>query len=108
MIKNYLLALICVVPFLSSLQSMSASTVRTSKYRRAAEDKKLGKKIKKGPNHLGSNLGTEFQFNDLSVRGRYQGAFQGVATVENEKNPTRLIDYRKDYKDRLSVSGSDL
>lgn len=105
MIKNYLLALVCVIPLLSSLQSISASSVRTSKYRRGIENKK---NVRAKPNHLGSNLGTDFRFNNLSVYGRYQGAFQGVATVEDEKNITRLIDYRRDYKDRLSISGSDL
>jgi flagellar basal body-associated protein FliL len=54
---------------------------------------------------LGAKLGTEFEFNDLSVRGRYQGAFESSVTVENEKQLEDLLDYRTEYKDRLVKSG---
>lgn len=105
MIKKYFLELICVISFLASMQSVSAATARASKYKRVVETKKSARAK---PNHLGSKLETEFQFNNLSVHGRYQGAYQGVATVENEKEAIRLIDYRRDYKDRLRTSRGDL
>ncbi len=121
--RIYILALFCVLPILASWQSMSAASVRSSQYRRQKEVKnhraqvaatKVAKPVYRGqqkstgPNHLGAQLATEFQFDNLSVHGRGQGVFQGVATVENEKSTATLIDYRKDYKDRISQSESEL
>ncbi len=53
---------------------------------------------------LGAKLDTNFQFDELTVRGRYQGAAEGIATVEDEKQLADLIDYRVDFKDRLNKS----
>lgn len=118
MFKKYLSIFLPTVALLSTLQSMSAPTYKSSQHRKNIEATKRTQSIKMSKstggvkrsrtNQLGANLGTEFQFDNLSVHGRYQGPFQGVATVENEKDTMQLIDYRREYKDRLKQNVSEL
>lgn len=53
---------------------------------------------------LGVKLGTEFEFNPLTINGKYQSASEGLVVVENEKLIGDILDYRKTYKDRLEYS----
>lgn len=66
--------------------------------------RKLEKKKAHTPNAMGANLGTDFKFNDLSVRGQYQSALEGKVTVENEKPVEDLLDYRTSYADRIEIA----
>ncbi|MCB0350658.1 MAG: hypothetical protein KDD38_05705 [Bdellovibrionales bacterium] len=68
-----------------------------------AKVKNSPRKRKAAPS-IQSQLGTDHSFNELSVRGRYQSAFEGVATVENEKELHDLLDYRTNYNDRIKGS----
>ncbi len=118
MIKNWSMALIPIFAMLTTLQGMSETKYKGRQVQQKSEARRQSKPMKakssqvqlkkKKTNYLGANLGTEHQFDNLSVHGRYQGPFQGVATVENEKEPVTLIDYRKDYKDRLKQSVGEL
>ena len=47
-----------------------------------------------------SQLGTSFSFDPASVRGKYQTAGQGIASVENEKVMDDLLGLRIQFKDR--------
>ncbi len=51
-----------------------------------------------------TDVGTDFKFDGMTVRGQYQSANEGLVTVENEKELSNLLDYRTDYKDRLKNS----
>lgn len=53
---------------------------------------------------LGARVSTQHDFNELTVRGQYQTGFEGMATVENEKNLDDLLDYRTELKDRIRSS----
>lgn len=72
----------------------------------AAEASAKKKSKNKDVSRLGEKLGTEHNFNELSVRGRYQSGFEGVAIVENEKGIEDLLDYRTNYNDRIQTSKS--
>lgn len=50
---------------------------------------------------LGVKLGTDFQFNPLSVGGKYQSPSEGLVVVENEKMIGDILDYRRSYSDRI-------
>jgi hypothetical protein len=65
----------------------------------ASENKKNKPKINK-------NLGTDFNFSDLTIKGKYQYADEAAAIVENEKDLDDLLQPRKHFKDRLSQSSS--
>ncbi len=52
----------------------------------------------------GTKLSTDMHFDELNVHGKYQAGDEGYATVEDDKQLNDLLDYRKDYKDRLSKS----
>lgn len=52
----------------------------------------------------GAKLSTSMDFDELNVHGRYQSGDEGNATVEDEKVLKDLLDYRRDYKDRLKNS----
>ena len=72
-----------------------------------ADTKKDSKKALKSAatkNALTPEIGTDFKFDGMTVRGQYQSANEGLVTVENEKQLTDLLDYRTDYKDRLANS----
>jgi hypothetical protein len=89
-----------------SKHTKHAPVQKTSKGKRVI-DKNTGKKAhkisdKKSP--LGAKLATDHTFDNLSVNGRYQSAFEGVATVENEKQLQDLLDYRTNYDDRIRHS----
>lgn len=45
-------------------------------------------------------LGTSFSFDAASVRGKYQMAGQGIASVEDEKVIDDLLGLRRSFKDR--------
>lgn len=58
------------------------------------------------PGAQNSQLGTSFSFEAASVRGKYQMAGQGVATVEDEKVLDDLLGLRKSFKDREQQEAS--
>lgn len=64
----------------------------------------LAKSKKERLQNIGANLSTSHSFNGLNVNGRYQSAFEGLATVENEKPILDILDYPKTYKDRITTS----
>ncbi|MGE3974576.1 MAG: hypothetical protein AB7F59_08635 [Bdellovibrionales bacterium] len=51
-------------------------------------------------------LGTQFNFEDLTVKGKYQYADEAAAVVEREKEIDDLLQPRKHFKDRLSESAA--
>ena len=48
-----------------------------------------------------SKRGTNFEFNDAMVKGRYHSAGEGMAVVEDEKKINDLLALRKNFKDRV-------
>jgi hypothetical protein len=50
---------------------------------------------------MGAQLGTDFRFSGLSVSGRYQSANEGLATIENEKPLLDLLDYDRNFNQRI-------
>ncbi len=71
-----------------------------SKKNKKAEKVKVTKTVTK--NAPESQLGTSFSFDAASVRGKYQMAGQGVASVEDEKVLDDLLGLRRSFKDRES------
>lgn len=55
---------------------------------------------------LRSNLSTDIHFDGVTVRGRRQSPFGASAVIESEKETPELIDYRRDYNDRIRRSAS--
>jgi hypothetical protein len=53
-----------------------------------------------------SQLSTSFSFDAASVRGKYQLAGQGIASVQDEKVMDDLLGIRKQFKDREAQEGS--
>jgi len=47
-------------------------------------------------------LETDVNFEDLTVRGKYQLADEANATVEDDKSLNDLLQPRKNFKDRLN------
>jgi hypothetical protein len=54
--------------------------------------------------NIGAKLSTDHSFKGLNVNGRYQSAFEGLSTVENEKPILDILDYPKNYDGRLKAS----
>ncbi|MCJ8277249.1 MAG: hypothetical protein HRT44_04235 [Bdellovibrionales bacterium] len=50
-----------------------------------------------------NKLGTDFNFDAHSVRGNYLSNNQAVATVENEKRLNKMLQPRKQFKDRIKT-----
>jgi hypothetical protein len=48
-------------------------------------------------------LGTDFNFSDAQVRGKYHSAGEGLVTVEDEKSLVDLLGVRRHFKDRLQA-----
>lgn len=97
-----LLMILLSVSFMSSALPVGAAAKSAKK----ATIRKLKKsKVSKSEqSNLGAKVSTDHQFDELSVHGHYQSAFEGVATVEDEKELVDLLDYRTHYKDRLAKS----
>ena len=55
---------------------------------------------KKSTGDENGQLGTSFSFDAASIRGKYNMAGQGIASVENEKVMDDLLGLRKQFKDR--------
>ena len=70
----------------------------------SAKEPEQGKQTTNRSSQMGAKLGTDFQFDDLAVRGRYNSGFEGVATVENEKDLTDILGFRMNYHDRIVKS----
>lgn len=51
-----------------------------------------------------STKGTEFNFEDLLVQGKYHFTDESVTTVEQDKVLDALLGVRKDFKDRIERS----
>ena len=56
---------------------------------------------KKGKDRSGEKVGTEHNFSDTWVKGKYQYADEALAIVEDEKKLDDLLSVRTDFKDRL-------
>jgi len=61
---------------------------------------------KASPKAQNSQLGTSFSFDAASVRGKYQMAGQGIATVEDEKVLDDLLGLRLHFRDREQQEAS--
>ncbi len=61
---------------------------------------------KAAPKAQNSQLGTSFAFDAASVRGKYQMAGQGIATVEDEKVLDDLLGLRLHFRDREQQEAS--
>jgi len=70
----------------------------------SAKPSKSTSMVKKPAMQTGAKLSTDMHFDELGVHGRYQSGDEGYAVVEDEKALDDLLDYRKDYKDRLKKS----
>ena len=53
-----------------------------------------------------SKLSTDIRFDDLMVRGQRHSPFGATASVEDEKKIPALVDFRKDFNDRIQSSRS--
>ncbi len=78
--------------------AFSAADVKEKKSTKTINKKAVDKKKTK--------YGTEFNFNDLLVRGEYAQPAEASATVEDEKILDDLLQVRKDFKDRLKQSST--
>ena len=76
-----------------------AQPVFAAKASKKAAVKKVAAKKNKD-----ANMGTDFQFDNSMVNGRYQSADEALAVVEDEKNLNDLIGPRTQFKDRLKKS----
>jgi hypothetical protein len=94
---------IVLILIMSVVQLPSASFAKTAKMNKTS--KSSSKKIKSS-NRMGAKLGTQFDFDAMSVHGRYQTGFEGLSTVENEKALNDLLDYRTELKDRIKQSAN--
>jgi hypothetical protein len=88
----------------SSLAKSTKSLKAKAKTSQAKSQSHTRKKAATRNNPLGAKLGTEFDFNDMTVRGQYMTGFEGLATVEGDKGLDDLLDYRKELKDRVQSS----
>lgn len=86
----------------SQQQKGARSPVAASKkVLKSASNKKHKKVTKKGSQEAKEGqLGTSFAFDAASVRGKYQMAGQGIASVEDEKVLDDLLGLRRSFKDR--------
>ncbi len=91
MIRTFLLTLLIAFIALPGAQAKDTSK---SSGKKGAVTKKASSRAQK------SQLGTSFSFDAASVRGKYQMAGQGVATIEDEKVLEDLLGMRKHFKDR--------
>lgn len=70
----------------------------------AKASKKQAVKKSAAKKNKDANLGTDFQFDNSMVNGRYQSADEALAVVEDEKTLNDLIGPRTQFKDRLKKS----
>lgn len=68
--------------------------------KRATKSSKSAVTKKKTSSDESGQLGTSFAFDAASVRGKYQMAGEGIASVENEKVMDDLLGLRTQFKDR--------
>jgi len=50
-----------------------------------------------------TKLSTDIRFDSLTVHGRHQSPFGVTSVVEAEKETLSLVDYRKDFSDRMDI-----
>ena len=92
------------------LATTSSAAMAATHSKKSAHAKKTAERAipqgmtKKPPMQTGAKLSTDMHFDELNVHGRYQAGDEGYAVVEDEKALDDLLDYRKDYKDRLKKS----
>lgn len=77
--------------------SFNIAEAKTKKSK-SPQKTKVTKTVKK--NDPDGQLGTSFSFDAASVRGKYQMAGQGIASVEDEKVLDDLLGLRRSFKDR--------
>lgn len=70
----------------------------------AVAQKREAKPTKSTMEATGAKLSTDFKLDGHMVRGKYQSPTQGLVTVENEKGIDDLLDYRKNFDDRIRRS----
>ncbi|MCB0390046.1 MAG: hypothetical protein KDD58_02090 [Bdellovibrionales bacterium] len=51
-----------------------------------------------------SSLGTNFEFSEADVNGRYNTSGEGLSIVEDEKSILDLLALRKNFKDRVKTN----
>jgi mRNA-degrading endonuclease toxin of MazEF toxin-antitoxin module len=95
---------IAMIVALVSTTAAFANTTTATTPATTSSKKKSTSKVSAPPMQTGAKLSTNVQFDELSVHGRYQAGDTGYATVEDEKALDDLLDYRKEYKDRLRSS----
>ncbi|MDZ4677977.1 MAG: hypothetical protein SGI74_10790 [Oligoflexia bacterium] len=92
-------ALIVVAFVFLSSQVFGSPESKNKKSTKAASKTQQGSEKSK-------KYSTDFNFNDLLVRGEYAQPAEAAATVENEKELDDLLLVRKDFKDRLKQSST--
>ncbi len=53
---------------------------------------------------MGAELKTNHSFSGLDVNGRLKSAHEGLSTVENEKPILDILDYPRNYNNRVDES----
>lgn len=95
--------------FLGTTDRVSVCEAKSSSSVKSARSSNKNMKKQKATSNRSteaSNLSTDINFNDLTVRGLRQSPLGMTTTVENEKDIPRLIDYRWDFQDRAVRSAS--
>jgi hypothetical protein len=84
--------LICVSILLGTAVHAASPSNKKSQKKKSAVSKSLPT----------TKLSTDIHFDDLTVRGRRQSPLGFTTAVESDKITPSLIDYRSDFRDRLS------
>lgn len=106
-IRKLFISVLMMATTSSAAHAAGAGTAKKphgKKVATSAAGSKSSSMVKKPPMQTGAKLSTDMHFDELGVHGRYQSGDEGYAIVEDEKALDDLLDYRKDYKDRLKKS----
>ena len=98
--RSTLLTLLIAVLMASPVMATGAQKGNSKSAKTASKSQKTGKKSAKS-NTKDSGLGTDFDFEDMSVNGKYQYADEAIAAVEDEKILEDLLAPRSHFRDRL-------
>ncbi|OFZ15943.1 MAG: hypothetical protein A2Z20_10845 [Bdellovibrionales bacterium RBG_16_40_8] len=101
MIRQILFLFIVVICLLFIITTQVSASEKSNVKNRS---NKIVNKLTDKKSQLGAELKTDFQFDDMSVHGRYNNGFEGVATIENEKKLHDLLGFRTNYRDRIIKS----
>jgi hypothetical protein len=93
-----------LILFIAVLFLAGSAQAKASKSKAKGSKTKVTKKVTADDEN--SQVGTSFAFDAASVRGKYQMAGQGIATVEDEKVMDDLLGLRRTFRDRQAQEDS--